>query len=217
MSIRTLYHEAFMVWASDRGIGRDPARPESEHLVFKGDGGAVRRWPYPSEAARVPQFVATLLGAIRPNDRYWVYPERGVWSLGREAEAWPEPRVWMVTARALGVPAGLRGAVGFNSTDWNALCAMLFLQITLGAAARIETLVVPEIANAILYFDRDQGVSVALREEAQLEPVLGAMNKAGYPLTEKRGAVSARGGADTSSRTPAPGGGSRGARTIPMR
>jgi hypothetical protein len=182
MSIRTLFHEAFMVWAADRGVGRPPEAPQSEHLIFKAGTGVRRTWPYPREAARVPHFVATLLTAIRPNDRYWVYPSRGVWSLGREAEAWPQSRVWSSTVHALGVPAGMRGAVGFNSTDWNALCAMLFLQITLGPSVRVDTLVVPEIANAILYFEHNEAVSVALRSEVQLDAVVAAMDAAGFPL-----------------------------------
>jgi hypothetical protein len=172
-----------MVWASDRGIGRPPDAPQSEHLIFKA-GSKARSWPYPREAARVPHFVVTLLTAVRPNDRYWVYPARGVWSLGREAEAWPQSRVWSSAVHALGVPAGLRGAVNFNSTDWNALCAMLFLQITLGPSVRIDTLVVPDHANAILYFCHREVVSVALRDEAQLAAVVAAMANAGYPSPE---------------------------------
>ena len=182
MSIRTLFHEAFMVWAADRGIGRHPQDPQSEHLVFTAGTGVSRYWPYPKEAARVPHFVAALLTAVRPNDRYWVYPARGAWSLGREAEAWPQSRVWSSAVHALGVLAGLRGAVGFNSTDWNALCAMLFLQITLGPSVRIDTLVVPELANAILYFEHHAVVWVTLRDEAQLDAVVTAMDSAGYPL-----------------------------------
>jgi hypothetical protein len=180
MSIRILRPEAFMVWAADRGIGRNPAHPESQHLVFAASG-CSRYWPYPAEASRVPHFVATLLSAVRPNDRYWVYPDRGVWSLGREAESWPETRVWMTSVRALGLPAGHRGAVGFNSTDWNELCATLFLQVTLGPSVRIDTIVVPENGSAVLYFEHRHVVWAAFRDEAKLEAVVTAMAGAGYP------------------------------------
>src|SRR5215831_15052522 len=94
MSIRTLHHEAFVVWAADRGIGRDPKSPHSDRLVFSGSRGATGSWTYPDRASDVPHFIGTLLTAVRPNDRYWVYPARGAWSLGREADAWPQSRVW---------------------------------------------------------------------------------------------------------------------------
>lgn len=181
MSIRTLAPEAFTAWAADRGIGRNPKYPQSDHLAFTA-GGVSRHWPYPSAASTVPHFVATLLSAVRPNDRYWVFPDRGVWSLGREAESWPQTRVWTTAVHAIGVPVGLRGAVGFNSTDWNALCAMLFLQITLGPSVLIDTIVIPENGSAILYFEHHHVVWVALRDQTSLDAVIAAMDRAGYPL-----------------------------------
>lgn len=186
MSIRTLNAEAFSVWTSDRGIGRNPSHPESDHLVFTAGGGLERFWSYPSKAERVPHFVSTLLGAIRPNDRYWVYPARGAWSLGRATESWPQSRVWAATVRALGVPAGLRGAVGFNSTDWNELCAMMFLQVTLGPSVPIDTVVVPENGSAILYFEHHGAVWCAVRDQALLDGVVAAMDGAGFPLAEEQ-------------------------------
>lgn len=169
-----------MVWAADRGIGRNPQLSSSDHLVFTA-GGVSRYWPYPSAAPEVPHFVSTMLSAIRPNDRYWVYPERGAWSLGREADAWPQTRVWRTTVHALGVPAGHRGAVGFNSTDWNELCAMLFLQIALGPSVHVDTIVIPENGSAVLYFEHHHVVWGALRDQASLDAVVDAMNRAGYP------------------------------------
>jgi hypothetical protein len=182
MSIRTLSPEAFLVWTADRGIGRDPQVPHSEHLVFAGGRGVSGYWPYPDAASGVPHFVGTLLSAVRPNDRYWVYPERGYWSLGRDAESWPQTRVWRATVHAIGVPAGLRGAVGFNSTDWNELCAMLFLQITLGPSVHIDTIVIPETGNAVLYFEHHNVVWGTFRDQAGFDAVVAAMDRAGYPL-----------------------------------
>jgi hypothetical protein len=184
MSIRTLRPEAFIVWCADRGIGRNPQSPKSDHLIFT-KGEFCKHWAYPSEAAQVPHFVGTLLSAVRPNDRYWVYPKDGVWSAVRPAESSPESRVWMTTVHALGVPAGLRGAVWFNSTDWNALCAMLFLQVTLGPSVHIDTVVVPENASAILYFEHNRVVSVAFRDQAGLDAVANSMEGAGYPSGAK--------------------------------
>src|SRR5882672_64291 len=151
MSIRTLTAEAFQVWIADRGIGRSPKDPHSDRLVFAA-GGVGGRWLYPGAAARVPEFVSTLLSAVRRNEPYWVYPERGVCAPGRDIESEPQGRVWMTTARALGVSAGLRGAVGFNSTDWNELCTMLFLQVTLGPQVGIDMSVIPETGSAVLSF-----------------------------------------------------------------
>src|SRR5882672_5852996 len=110
MSIRTLTAEAFQVWIADRGIGRSPKDPHSDRLVFTA-GGVGGRWLYPGAASRVPHFVSTLLSAVRRNERYWVYPERGIWSPERDTESEPQARVWTTTARVLGVPSGLRGAV----------------------------------------------------------------------------------------------------------
>jgi hypothetical protein len=187
MAIRTLTSEAFKVWTADRGIGRNPQDPQSEHLVFT-SGGVGTHWPYPGEVARVPHFVGTLLAAVRPNDRYWVYPTQGVWSLGREAESLPQNRIWTAAVRAFGVPAGLRGAVGFNSTDWNELCAMLFLQVTLGPSVLIDMIVIPENGSAVLYFEHHKVVVAAFREQARFDAVIAAMSGAGYPLpTEVHG------------------------------
>jgi hypothetical protein len=179
MSIRTLNTEAFQVWIADRGIGRSPKDGHPERLVFIA-GGVGGRWPYPGAAARVPEFVATLLSAVRRNERYWVYPERGVWSPGRETESEPQARVWMTTARVLGVPAGLRGAVGFNSTDWNELCSMLFLQVTLGPYARIDASVIPENGSAVLSFEHDRIVWGGFKDQASFNAVAEAMERVGY-------------------------------------
>lgn len=171
-----------MVWTADRGIGRNPQHPESDHLVFTAGGGVSRSWRYPSVASHGPHFVSTLLTAVRPNDRYWLYPNRGVWSSGREAEARPQTRVWMAGVHALGVPPGLRGAVGFNSTDFNELCAVLFLQITVGPSVHIDTIVIPENGSAVLYFEHHHVVWVALRDASRLDAVVAAMDRAGYSL-----------------------------------
>lgn len=184
MSIRTLSPEAFVVWTADRGIGRNPQDPQSDHLAFAA-GGVTRFWPYPTAAAEVPHFIGTLLSAVRPNDRYWVYPSRGAWSLGREADAWPQTRVWKAAVHALGVPAGMRGAVGFNSTDWNELCAMLFLQVTLGPSVQVDAIVIPENASAILYLEHHQVVWTEFKDQAHLDTVIAAMDRAGYPLPNK--------------------------------
>ncbi len=181
MSIKSLSTEAFAVWTADRGIGRNPQYPQSDHLVFTAES-VSRYWPFPRAASDVPRFVSTLLSAVRPNDRYWVYPDRGVWTHGREADSWPQTRVWATAVHAIGVPAGLRGAVGFNSTDWNALCAMLFLLVTLGPSVLIDTLVIPEHGHALLYFEHHQVVWVAFRDQAGLDAVVSAMDGAGYPL-----------------------------------
>jgi hypothetical protein len=133
--------------------------------------------------AQVPQFVASLLTAVRPNDRYWVYPTRGAWSLGREADLWPQTRVWKTTVHALGVPAGHRGAVGFNSTDWNELCAMLFLQITLGPSVHVDAIAIPENGSAILYFEHHHVAWGEVRDQASLDAIVIAMERAGYPQT----------------------------------
>jgi hypothetical protein len=179
MAIRTLNTEAFKIWTSDRGIGRDPNHPDSEHLIFTA-GGVSGNLACPGEAARVPQFLGALLSAVRPNDRYWVYPARGIWSLGREAESLPQSRIWTAAVKAFGVPAGLRGAVGFNSTDWNELLAMLFVQITIGPSVVIDTSVIPDNGSAVLHFEQAGAVSVAFREQPRLDAVVAEMERAGY-------------------------------------
>lgn len=179
MSIRTLATEAFHIWTSDRGIGPAPKGASSDRLAFTA-GGGVGRWPYPGAAQRVPEFVSTLLSAVRRNERYWVYPDRGVWSPGRDIESEPQARVWTATVRALGLPAGLRGAVGFNSTDWNELCSMLFLQVTLGPHVRIDATVIPENGSAVLRFEQDRSVSGGFKEAASFHSVVEAMERAGY-------------------------------------
>lgn len=176
MSIRTLTSEAFHVWAADRGIGRGPQDRPSERLIITA-GGVGGRWPYPAAASQVPQFVSTLLSAVRPNERYWVYPERGLWTPARDIESRPQSRVWTSTVRALGVQAGLRGAVGFNSTDWNELCAMLFLQITLGPHVHIDARVIPETGHAVLNFEQDHVVWAEFKDQARLDAVAAAMDR----------------------------------------
>ena len=184
VSIRTLSPEAFVVWTADRGIGRNSRSPESGHLRFTA-GGVSRCWLYPGVAAELPHFIGALLSAVRPNDRYWVYPARGAWSLGREADASPQTRVFRAAVHALGVPAGMRGAVGFNSTDWNELCAMLFLQVILGPSVGVDAIVIPENASAILYLDHHQVVWTEFRDQASLDSVIAAMDRAGYPLPDE--------------------------------
>lgn len=179
MSIRTLTAEAFQVWTADRGIGRSPKGGPSDRLAFAA-GGVGGRWHYPGAASRVPDFVSTLLSAVRRNERYWVHPERGIWSPGRDTESEPQARVWTTTAHALGVPSGLRGAVGFNSTDWNELCSMLFLLITLGPHVRIDAIVIPETGSAVLSFERDRVVWGAFKDQAGFDAVAAAMDRAGH-------------------------------------
>ncbi len=180
MSIRTLTAIAFRVWIADRGIGPAPQNGHSDRLAFTA-GGVGRRWPYPEANSEVPDFVSTLLSAVRRNERYWVYPNQGLWSPGRETEPSPKSRVWITTARALGLPAGHRGAVGFNSTDWNELCSMLFLQITLGPHVRIDASVIPETGHAVLSFEHDRAVWGAFKDQSSLDAVVAAMDSAGHP------------------------------------
>jgi len=149
------------VWCADRGIGRNPQHPQSDHLEFT-RGGMSRAWPFPSDAAQVPQFVSTLLSAVRPRP-VLVFPKDGVWSLGRSGGIVAAESRLDVRGPRVRVPAGLRGAVWFNSTDWNELCAMLFLQITLGPSVQIDTIVIPESGNAILYFEQRRVVWVTVR------------------------------------------------------
>jgi len=79
----------------------------------------------------------------------------------------------------------MRGAVGFNSTDWNELCAMLFLQVTLGPCVHVDAIVIPENASAILYLEHHQVVWTEFRDQASLDSVIAAMDRAGYPLPDK--------------------------------
>jgi len=182
VSIRILLNEAFLTWAADRRIGRGSCYPESERLIFADGRGLSRFWTYPRKAADVPHFNRTLLDAVGRNEPHWLYPARGAWSLGREADAWPQTRIWTAAVRALGVPAGLRGAVRFNSTDWDELSALLFLQVTLGPSAHIDTTVIPENGSAILYYEHHEVVWVEFRDQLKLDAVVVAMHDAGYSL-----------------------------------
>jgi hypothetical protein len=164
---------------ADRGIGRPPKDGQPDRIAFTA-GGVGGRWAYPGAASRVPEFVSTLVSAVRRNERYWMYPERGVWSPAREIESEPQARVWTTTARVLGVPPGLRGAVGFNSTDWNELCSMLFLHVTLGPHVRIDATVIPENGSAVLRFEQDRSVWGGFKEAASFQTVVEAMERAGY-------------------------------------
>jgi hypothetical protein len=185
VSIRILLNEAFGIWAADRGMAPPRDDPQSHRLVFTRGPELNRYWTYPSKAADVPRFNRALLDAVGRNEPYWVYPAKGAWSLGREADAWPQTRVWSAATHALGVPAGLRGAVRFNSTDWNELLAMLFLQVTLGPSARIDASVIPENGSSILFFEHREVVSAEFRDQAKLDVVAAALKEAGFPLPTK--------------------------------
>ncbi len=180
--MQTLSPDDFLRWAKARGIGPHPRYPNSSYLVFTGVAEHGRYWEYPEVAGSVPHFLETLLSSLGDEQRFWLFPGRGYWSLGQAMESWSSTRAWRASIHALGLPRGFVGAVGIDPAEKDVLLAMLFLQVTLGPAIMVDTLVVPESGAAILFFEHHAVVHVTVREESALLKAVGLLEGEGYSL-----------------------------------
>lgn len=177
--------DVFLQWAASHGIGPDPRLPASQisnYLMFTQGDRDSRFWKYPNDVGAVPHFLNALIDAVGPERRYWLYPARGHWLSDPRTESRPQGRVWRIILQELGVPVESVGAVAIDATERARLLAMLFLQVTLGPAVYVDSVVVPEDGSAVLFFEHHYVVHAEFHDPQRLEPVVEALASAGYPL-----------------------------------
>jgi hypothetical protein len=177
--------DAFLQWATQHGIGPDPrfsASQTSQYLMFTSGERESRFWEYPKEAGDVPHFVEALIAAVGSATRYWVYPPRGHWETDPQTESWPQGRAWRVLLQGLGLPPATVGAVGVVAAERATLLAMLFLQVTLGPAVYVDSVLIPDDGSAVLFFEHHHVVHAEFRDHVQLHAAIDSLATAGYLL-----------------------------------
>lgn len=180
--MQTISRSAFLQWAAERGISSDPRYPRFESLIFNDDPGDFRYWEYPQAASEAPHFINAMVKAMGVDQRYWLYPGRGCWSLGHDADSWPQSKIWKTLLQSIGVPDGFIGAVCVEPEERDVFFALLFLQVMLGPSVHIDMLVVPEAGDALLFFEHHKVVHMRFLNPARLRGVISAMEGAGYSL-----------------------------------
>lgn len=180
--MQTISQDVFLHRLAERGIIPDPQFPRLEHLIFRMNQDDLRYWEYPDEASKVPHFINAVVKAIGADQRYWIYPRCGAWSLGADAAAWPQSQIWRVLLRSMGIPDGFIGAVAMDPEERDSLLALLFLQVTLGPSAHIDTLVIPDAGDALIFFEHHEVVHMRFRDSERLLDAITVMEGAGYPL-----------------------------------
>jgi hypothetical protein len=180
--MKTVSSDDFVRWAATRQLRYEKKHAGSDEFLFTDAERESRYWLYPEQASEVPHFVNAIIKALGPKEHYWVYPNRGYWSLGQEAESWPQYQAWLPIIRGIGIPEGFVGALCFETTDISKLSALLFLLITLGPSVHIDTFLVPEDGNTILYFSHHDVVHIEFRNDYHLKKTTGTLETAGYPL-----------------------------------
>ncbi|MGO9953965.1 MAG: hypothetical protein ACLPN1_17375 [Dissulfurispiraceae bacterium] len=180
--MQTISSDDFVRWAAARQLRYEQKSAGSDEFLFADTEGENRYWLYPEQASEVPHFVNAIIKALDPTEHYWVYPNRGCWSLGKKVESWPQYQAWLPMIQGLGISPGFIGALCFATTDISRLSALLFLQITLGPSVHIDTYLVPEDGNTILYFSHHDVVHIAFRNNYCLNKTIETLVAAGYQL-----------------------------------
>lgn len=180
--MKTISRNALLQLAAERGITPDPRYPHSEHLFFQDNPGEFRYWEYPEEAARLPHFINAVVKAMGGEQRHWLYPVGGSWSLGDDAEAWPQYRIWKTLLRSMGIADDFTGAVAVDREERDLLLAFLFLQTLLGPFVYIDSFLIPDTGNGLLFFEHHKVVHMQFRNSERLRTAVDLMETEGYPL-----------------------------------
>lgn len=180
--MKTITRNALLQLAAERGITLNPRYPHSEYLFFQDNPGEFRYWEYPKEAARVPHFINAVVKTMGGEQRHWLYPVRGSWSLGADAEAWPQYRIWKTLLRSMGVADDFVGAVAVDPEERDLLLAFLFLQTLLGSSVYIDSYLIPDTGNGLLFFEHHEVVHLHFRNPERLRASVDLMEAEGYSL-----------------------------------
>lgn len=169
--------EAFISWAKDHGIDRDPRYPKAVHPTFLAEGSTWYRYCR-GEMIAPWAFREWALRVAAAGSPLWLFP----WPGGRWFEAGKADGPWSLKQserlRALGVPKHYGGAarVGPGELD---LAAGLFA-VAMDLEAVCTVVAVPEHGRCIIRPDHDGDLMVMFPNEGACESFTRAFREAGW-------------------------------------
>ena len=176
-------HQQFLDWLQSRGIGIDPAYPDSEEISFVESlnvSKSSRFWCFPECTHRWMNFVATLMACCEPWERLCIWPQHGNWReidtsqiLGRQMA---------VMRNNVGVPSGFKGGLIVDREELAIAETILFTCLSFGWRAYLDVYLIPDHGRHIIRTDHHEVVHVTFGEQQELDEFVERMAQAGFHL-----------------------------------
>jgi hypothetical protein len=175
--------EEFLRWANRNGLVLDPRYPRSAVLVFDPPVDQARFWEVPSEPARRPQFIASLLD-LAGADSYCCWRHLGRWPQGADLGSLND-RIEHQILSGIGLAVGSADIVEFCRGEIDRLITLLFSTTIFGWSVGGDLYVVPDHARQILQTDHHGVVHVSCRSGADMERFIAGMKADGFDLPDE--------------------------------
>jgi len=180
--MKTLTEDAFLEWATTKGLWLAPDFPEAACLVYQSTTES-RFWSVPKKPERRPYFLMTLLDLMDDWQSCYVWRHMG---------SWPDPdqfcherindSVEFRILKGLGLPLGTASVVEFSRDERDMLVALLFSTTVFGWSVGDDLYVVPDHARYILQTDHHGVVHAEFANCDDLRRSISKMSDAGFDL-----------------------------------
>jgi hypothetical protein len=173
----------FLQWLREAGIGPHPEYPDSGELVFTRVPDISRFW-LPSDVPNdLPNFLLTAAQTASGDGACWLYRRGGgSWYQGTKASSREEVIDRMLGAA--GVPANARGALKFESADWQQLLLVMLAFYTLGRHVANDLHLIPDNRSHVVMLGHHGELSCWCPDQSLLDAFIGAMATGGFGLPD---------------------------------
>ncbi len=164
----------FLEWARQQGVGLDTRYAPPQCLIFTHGRGDSRFWGTGKTPRERLYTIASLMQALDPWERAWVWKRDPVWSFLLEDDlqesryVWSIQHVWASIVHGLGIPQDFEGAIRFGWTEFHALATLLFTQVLFAGNVTDDLFVVPDHARQIIMISHHDVVHVDFADESRV-------------------------------------------------
>ena len=159
--MKLLSKETFLGQVSVRGIALDARYSPPQTLVFQRTPELQASWEMPGQAKHLLRWITSLVDAVRPEKKIYLYPRSGAWKSADSQKLFLQSAIFAASDVA---PTGDE-VVEAGESERDAVESLFFLSLIHGGTVSDDVFLVPDHLKIILYADHHEAVHAEFAEE----------------------------------------------------
>lgn len=165
------------------GIIVDPRYPKSAELFFEKGSELSRFWEIPDTARQIPYFVNSILSALAPWEKIYVWKHLGSWSTKVRGERCNDD-VQALIYRGIGISDDNDDILEFERSELAELTTLIFNQLVFGWHVGDDLYIIPDHGQQMIKTDHHDAVHVSFRSDKALSEYASALTSDGFELPD---------------------------------
>ena len=181
--MKRIKENKFMEIIRQVGITVDSRYPKSAVLFFEKNSKISRFWEIPVEARKTTYFIETILAALDPWKKIYVWKHMGSWVTKINGERLNDD-VQAVIYHGIGITENNADILEFKRNELTELVTLTFNQLVFGWHVGDDLYIIPDHGHQMIKTDHHDVVHVSFREQVAMNKYIHTMADNGFELPE---------------------------------